>query len=301
VRWLIRLSVNNNRYFLKSSPSSATMFPVVFLSHGAGPAWFVDGSQPGFSRLKELDQNSESANFMRNLRSIAGLPRNPDAILVVSAHWEEDELSVLSSERPTLYYDYGNFPEHTFHLKWPVPGAFKAAERTKALLNKAGFKCNMDEKRGLDHGVFVPLMLAYPEADVPVFQLSLKSGLSIPEHLAIGEALQDLRKENILIVGSGQSTHNDSQMCESKVVPSWCPQFREWFHDALTNKAYTPEQRKKILLESELEATFAVAHPRIEHYLPSIIAAAVAGYKPGEVLFDEIVESSMLMSTVKFP
>jgi len=143
------------------------MLPVVFLSHGAGPAWFVDGSQPGFTRLKELDQTSESADFMRNLRRIAGLPRSPDAIFVVSAHWEEDELSVLSCEQPKLYYDYGNFPEHTFHLKYPTPGAVKAAEKVKALLIKAGFKCNTEEKRGLDHGVFVPLMLAYPEADVP--------------------------------------------------------------------------------------------------------------------------------------
>lgn len=277
------------------------MLPVIFISHGAGPAWFVDGSQPGFTRLKELDQNSESAEFMRNLRSIAGLPRSPDAILVVSAHWEEDEWSVLSSQQPKLLYDYGNFPEHTFHLKYPVPGAVKAAERTRALIQKAGFKCNVEEKRGLDHGSFVPLMLAYPEADVPVFQLSLKTGLSIPEHIAIGEALQELRKENILIVGSGQSTHNDTQMCESSEVPPWCYKFRDWFHDALTNKSYTPEQRKKKLLESELEPTFDVAHPRIEHYLPSIMMAAVAGYKPGEVLFEQVVESSMLMSTVKFP
>lgn len=130
-----------------------------------------------------------------------------------------------------------------------------------------------------------------------MFQLSLKSGLSIPEHLAIGEALHELRKDNnILIVGSGQSTHGGDRMSESL-----CSRFREWFHDALTNTSYTPDQRKKRLLESDLEETFSVAHPRIEHFLPSIMMSAASGYKPGEILFDQIVQSSMLMSTIKFP
>lgn len=147
--------------------SVVDVLPVLFLSHGGGPCWFLDGSRPESSWAKELDMNSTSADFMRNLRSAAGLPRSPNAILVVSAHWEEENFAVLTAARPSLYFDYYGFPDHTYHLKWPVPGAPKFAERTKDLLNQAGFQCTTDPNRGLDHGVFVPLMLAYPEADVP--------------------------------------------------------------------------------------------------------------------------------------
>lgn len=282
--------------------SVADVLPVLFLSHGGGPCWFLDGSRPESSWAKEFDVNSASADFMRSLRSIAGLPRSPDAILVVSAHWEEENFAVLTAARPSLYFDYYGFPDHTYHLKWSVPGAPKFAERTKELLNKAGFQCTTDPNRGLDHGVFVPLMLAYPEGDVPVFQLSLKKGLDIEEHLRLGEALNQLRSENVLLVGSGQSTHNLNEISRggSCQVPPWCLRFRDWFHDVLTNTSYAAEDRKNRLLASTEEPTFHKAHPRIEHFLPSAVMSAVAGYKPGKVLFEQFVGGTMLMSTVVF-
>ena len=148
------------------SQTEAVM-PVLFLSHGGGPCWYVDGDIPDQSTLKEADKNSKSADFMRNLRESANLPRHPKAILVISAHWEESQFTVMSTASPDLYFDYFGFPDHTYRLEWGVPGAPEVAKETMDLLNQAGIKCVENKDRGLDHGVFVPLKLVYPEADVP--------------------------------------------------------------------------------------------------------------------------------------
>lgn len=261
----------------------------------------MDGRDPGSSRVKEMDKNSASADFMRNLRRTAGLPRSPAAILVVSAHWEAEEFTVQDSETHSLLYDYTNFPDFTYRLQWPVHGAPKIAARVRDVLTKVGLKCEANSTRGLDHGVFVPLMLAYPEADVPVVQLSLKLSLDISEHLRAGEALGVLRNEGVLIVGSGQTTHNLSVNNESGVVPPWCRRFRDWFHDCLTNASYSPADRKRRLLEvAERESTFYEAHPTVEHFMPASVVCAAAGYALGKILNDEIVLSAMVMSSVLF-
>jgi 4,5-DOPA dioxygenase extradiol len=143
------------------------MLPVVFLSHGGGPCWFTDKATDTSRFMAEIDKDSKSADFMRNLQTIAGLPRHPKAILVVSAHWEEAEHTVTTSVKPSLYFDYYGFPEHTYKLQWPVPGEPEVARRVCHLLQTRGITCREDSKRGLDHGVFVPLKLAYPEADIP--------------------------------------------------------------------------------------------------------------------------------------
>jgi len=117
--------------------------------------------------LKDMDMHSKSADVMRNLRTVAGLPRKPRAILVISAHWEEAEHTVSTSSKPSLYFDYYGFPESTYTIEWPVPGEPRIAQDVIQLLASAGVKCHANGDRGLDHGVFVPLKLAYPEADVP--------------------------------------------------------------------------------------------------------------------------------------
>jgi aromatic ring-opening dioxygenase catalytic subunit (LigB family) len=143
------------------------MLPVVFLSHGAGPCWFMDKSEDLSGFLAQIDKDSKSAKFMRDLRTVAGLPRNPKAILVVSAHWEGADHMVTTSVKPSLYFDYSGFPEYTYKIQWPVPGEPEIAKRVCQVLQSQGITCREDSKRGLDHGVFVPLKLAYPEADVP--------------------------------------------------------------------------------------------------------------------------------------
>ena len=143
------------------------LLPVVFISHGAGPAWFIDSRKESLGRLKDVDMHSKSADVMRNLRAVAGLPRKPRAILVISAHWEEAEHTVSTSPQPSLYFDYYGFPESTYEIEWPVAGEPNVARRVVQLLASSGIKCCENDKRGLDHGVFIPLKLAYPEADIP--------------------------------------------------------------------------------------------------------------------------------------
>lgn len=141
--------------------------PVIFISHGAGPAWYIDSQKESMGMLKDMDMHSKSADAMRKLRSTSGLPRNLRAILVISAHWEEVEHTVSASPQPSLYFDYYGFPESTYKIEWPVAGEPSIAHSVVQLLSSGGIKCREDSKRGLDHGVFVPLKLVYPEADVP--------------------------------------------------------------------------------------------------------------------------------------
>jgi len=144
-----------------------SLLPVIFVSHGAGPAWFIDSRKEPMEMFKNIDMHSKSADATRNLRKIGGLPRQPRAILVVSAHWEEAEHTVSTSAQPSLYFDYYGFPASTYNIEWPVPGEPGVAQTVVQLLASNGIKCNENGMRGLDHGVFIPLKLAYPEADVP--------------------------------------------------------------------------------------------------------------------------------------
>lgn len=162
--------------------SNASVLPVIFMSHGGGPAWYLDGRKEGIPMLKDMDMYSKAADVMRNFRSVAGLPRSPRAILVVSAHWEEVEHTVLTSHRPQLYFDYYGFPEFTYKLEWPVAGEPSVAQAVVQLLASNGIKCCENSTRGLDHGVFVPLKLAYPEADVPGNAMKLQARNRIPSY-----------------------------------------------------------------------------------------------------------------------
>jgi aromatic ring-opening dioxygenase catalytic subunit (LigB family) len=127
-----------------------------------------------------------------------------------------------------------------------------------------------------------------------VLQVSLKKNLNILDHLKLGEALEPLRREDVLIIGSGQTTHNQSP------IPGWCEEFTTWFHDVMTNPSYSPDERKRRLLDCTKQPTLAIAHPRIEHFLPALVAAAAAGYQPGNVIFNQTTMGSMVISHVKF-
>jgi aromatic ring-opening dioxygenase catalytic subunit (LigB family) len=181
-------------------PATNQRLPVVFVPHGGGPWPFVPTG---------IGSEEEQASLKLYLQSIRDLPRQPArAVLVVSAHWEEAQPTVMSGERPPLLFDYYGFPEASYQLTWPAPGDVKLAARVRQLLASAGIDSAEDRERGFDHGAFVPLKLAYPNAEVPTVQLSLKKGLDPKEHLAIGRALAPLRDEGVFIVGSGLSYHN---------------------------------------------------------------------------------------------
>jgi aromatic ring-opening dioxygenase catalytic subunit (LigB family) len=178
--------------------------PVIFLPHGGGPCFFMDWT------WGPADTWERTRHFLEGLAK--SLPETPKALLVVSGHWEEAAFTASSAEHPQLIFDYSGFPEHTYRLTWLAPGNRALAARAAELLKGAGLPAAIDSNRGFDHGVFVPLKVAFPEADIPVVALSLAAGrageLDPALHLAAGKALEPLRDEGVLIVGSGMSFHN---------------------------------------------------------------------------------------------
>ena len=179
---------------------SSYKMPAVFVPHGGGPWPFI---KDPFGDREELDALAEY------LRSLPSLPKQaPRALLVISGHWEEPAPTVMTSEHPPMLYDYYGFPPESYQVTWPAPGDPALASRVRELLESAGFRTAADLARGFDHGTFVPLKLAFPKADVPTVQLSLKRGLDPAEHIAMGRALMPLREEGVFIIGSGMTFHN---------------------------------------------------------------------------------------------
>ena len=216
--------------------------------------------------------------FLRGLPRIVG--ETPRAIVVISGHWEESPLAVTAAPSPSLLYDYYGFPPHTYELKYPAPGSPKLAARVAGLVN-----ARLETERGFDHGVFIPFKLIYPDANVPVVQLSLKSGLDAAEHIRIGQALAPLRKEGVLIVGSGMSFHNLRAFGPAAGTPS--VQFDEWLSAAVC--APDSGQRNQLLTSWKNAPSARFAHPREEHLLPLMVAAGAAGSDPGQRLFEDTV------------
>jgi aromatic ring-opening dioxygenase catalytic subunit (LigB family) len=213
---------------------------------------------------------NELATYLRSLKSLPTTP--PAALLIVSAHWEEAVPTVMTSTAPPMLYDYYGFPPESYSITWPAPGHPELAARVRRLLEKAGFATAADDERGFDHGTFVPMKLAYPEADLPVVQLSLKRGLDPAEHIAMGQALAPLRDEGVFIVGSGMTYHNLRAFspAASKVAEA----FDGWLRAALTQDAVA---RNAALLDWAEAPAARQAHPREEHLLPLMVVAGAAG------------------------
>jgi aromatic ring-opening dioxygenase catalytic subunit (LigB family) len=253
--------------------SSAGRLPVVFLPHGGGPWPFVDvpfGSKAELSRLAE---------YLRSIRDLPATP--PKALLVVSAHWEEPVPTVMTSAHPPMLYDYYGFPPASYEITWPAPGQPELAARVRALLEAAGFQTGADAERGFDHGTFVPLKLAYPDADVPVVQLSLKRGLDPAEHLAMGRALAPLRDEGVFIIGSGMTYHDLRNMGPAGIPVSEA--FDAWVRE--TTALPAPERDRRLTDWSAAPAARR-AHPREEHLLPLMVVAGAAGADVGSTAYD---------------
>lgn len=255
---------------MSDTPRAPGRLPVVFIPHGGGPWPFVE---VGFGTPAEL---GALAAYLRTVGS--GLAQRPRALLVVSAHWEEPVPTVMTGARPPLYFDYYGFPPASYQLTWPAPGAPQLAARVRALLQAAGLQTGEDPARGFDHGTFVPLKLAYPDADVPTIQLSLRSGLDPAEHLALGRALQPLRDEGVFIVGSGMSFHNMRGFTPAFRAPS------QAFDDWLCETTQQPAAARAERLTAWSQAPSArLVHPRPEHLLPLMVVAGAAGEDAGRV------------------
>jgi aromatic ring-opening dioxygenase catalytic subunit (LigB family) len=262
-----------------------TRLPTLFIPHGGGPCFFME--PVGGSK----DMWDKMAGYLRGLASEIG--QRPEAILVISGHWETERPTVNSSVRPPLLFDYYNFPEHTYRLTYPAPGSPALAGKVRELLAGAGFDSDEDDKRGLDHGVFVPFLLIYPEAQTPIVQLSLQRDLDPQTHLAIGRALAPLRDEGVLIVGSGMSFHNLRVLrLDDHDIAEAAQRFDDWL--AGTVAMSDPKARDKALIGWE-EAPFArLCHPQEEHLLPLMVAAGAAGNDRGRRTYSDRIWSKAL-------
>lgn len=247
--------------------------PVVFLPHGGGPWPFVD---VGIGKPEELDA------LAQYLKSVAQLPtQEPKALLVVSAHWEEPVPTVMTSARPPMLYDYFGFPPESYTITWPAPGAPELAARVRTLLEQAGFRTASNTERGFDHGTFVPLKLAYPSAQIPTVQLSLKRGLDPAEHIAMGKALSKLRDEGVFIIGSGMTYHN-LRAFGPRAAPA-SEEFDAWLRETATAD---PEERERRLLSWAQAPSARSAHPREEHLLPLMVIGGAARADRGTTAYN---------------
>jgi len=203
----------------------------------------------------------------------------PKSILVISAHYETGpSILVTSASQPEMYFDYYGFPKEAYNFKYSAPGNPKLAHQVKDLLTGSNIPCELDPKRGFDHGVFVPLMLAFPNADIPVITLSLHKSFDPTTHIRIGEALQPLRTEGVLIIGSGMSFHNMTPAMRSS-----SKFFGRDFDKALVEvMKKNPQDRNNILKEWFNLPGARNAHAREEHLLPLLVVAGVAGESIGK-------------------
>lgn len=264
---------------------NATRFPALFISHGGGPWPYIEDMRQKFAVTAEALQQLPST-----------LPAKPKAILAMSGHWETTQFSVATSANPPMEYDYFGFPAHTYRVQYPALGEPTLALQVKHLLHTSGIACDEDAARGFDHGVFVPLMLMYPDADVPVVMLSIKSGYDPVQHIKLGIALAPLRDEGVLIIGSGLTYHNMRGFGHRE---SYAPsvQFEQYLNTAITDP--DPEKRHQALINWE-QAPFARAvHPREDHLMPLLVVAGAAGNDIGQRIFTDTV-FEVLMASYRF-
>jgi aromatic ring-opening dioxygenase catalytic subunit (LigB family) len=264
---------------------SASSLPSFFIPHGGGPCFFMEW--PGDPHMWD-----RMAAFLRELPQ--RLPAPPKAILIISGHWEESAFTVNANPRPGLIYDYYGFPEHTYRLTYPAPGAPALAARVQQLLTEAGLPAASDAQRGWDHGVFIPLKVIYPNADIPVVQLSMKKGLDPAEHLAAGRALRVLRDEGVLILGSGMSFHNMRGFQPSFHAAS--ERFDDWLADMAEQ---APAQRDKLLQHWQQAPHAREVQPHPDHLLPLMVAAGAAGDDAGRRIFQDTV-MNVVVSAIGF-
>jgi aromatic ring-opening dioxygenase catalytic subunit (LigB family) len=249
--------------------------PALYIPHGGGPCFFMPDPR-GIWRGMEA--------YLRGLA--ASLPEKPSAILVISGHWEERAFAFTgASGHPGLIFDYYGFPPETYRLTWPAAGAPWLAERAAGLIDTAGLPSAIDPQRGYDHGVFVPLKVAFPEADVPVVQMSLHASFDPALHLAAGRALAPLRDEGVLVIGSGMSFHNLRVYGDPRVREP-AAEFDRW----LIHAAEAPAAERARLLGDWQAAPWArFCHPREEHLLPLMVAAGASREPGGHDFGEEIL------------
>jgi 4,5-DOPA dioxygenase extradiol len=234
--------------------------PTVFVSHGAPTLAIDDGPAHQF------------------LMSCGKMLGKPKAILMLSAHYEAPTATVTASESPGTIHDFWGFPDALYDITYPAPGNPALAQRVSKLLSTAGIAANIDEERGLDHGAWIPLSLMYPDADVPVVQLSIDARKGAAYHFRLGEVLRPLRDEGVLIVGSGGATHNLSHAIrapQDESLADWALSFRDWLADTIENN-----RRDDLANYRDMAPDAMRNHPTDEHFFP--LLCAIGATTPGE-------------------
>jgi 4,5-DOPA dioxygenase extradiol len=257
-------------------PSTTERMPVVFLSHGAPDI---------------LLRRDPSWTFMLKLGHI--LPR-PRAVLCISAHWVTDHPCVGAVEKPRTIHDFFGFPARLNAINYPAPGNPALAQRVQELLGASDIETLLDSKRGLDHGAWSPLITMYPQADIPVVQLSLQVSMGAAHHLRMGEALRPLRNEGVLILGSGGATHNLAEFGrypeEAPALP-YADEFDQWLQGAVESGD------RDALANYLVVAPLATRnHPTPEHYLPICVAAGAADEAEGRLLHNRMTFGVLSMA-----
>ena len=228
----------------------------MFLSHGGGPL--------------PLLGDEGHLEMVKNLKYLTSKMNKPSAIIVISAHWEEEIPTITSAANPPLIYDYYGFPKESYLIEYPCPGEPFLAKQIEKVFSRSNIKTRLDEQRGFDHGLFVPLKIMYPEANIPCIQLSLLKSLNPAEHIKIGSALSGIKYDDLLIIGSGFSFHNMRAFFETDTVESTTmnEKFEQWLIDTCSNPDIDETERHRRLENWEDTPHARYCHPREEHLLP---------------------------------
>jgi len=250
---------------------------ILYIPHGGGPMPLLS------------DDGYEGMNYF--LRGFSSTIEKPDAIVVISAHWEEPVVSITAHKNPPMLYDYHGFPPETYTIKYPAPGRPRLANRIQDLLKTDGIEAALDYERGFDHGLFVPLMLMYPQADIPCLQISLSRSLDAAFHIRLGKALAPLKRENLLVLGSGFSFHNMKAMMSKQddTIDEGNRQFEEWLAETCSDPGLSLGEREQRLTDWQLAPHARYCHPREEHLLPLQVCFGMAR-APAKTVFQDLVK-----------
>ena len=249
---------------------------ILYIPHGGGPLPLL--SDTGYETMNPF------------LREFPARIQKPDAIVVVSAHWEDSPVAIMAQESPSMLYDYYGFPAESYELQYPAPGAPVLARRIHEMLDESGIEARLELERGYDHGVFVPLLLMYPDADIPCIQISLSNSLDAAFHVRLGQALAALKKDNLLFLGSGFSFHNLPVMMRESgdSIDEKNRQFEQWLAETCSDPELDSKQREQRLINWEQAPHARYCHPREEHLLPLHVCYGIAG-GPATTVFQDVV------------
>ena len=260
--------------------------PSIYLFHGGGPY--------------PLTQEPSQRSIRKFLQELPKKIPTPKSILLVSAHWESAPIRILNKKEPKLFFDYYGFPKELYNFKYPAKNDMELVAKISKLFEENNITYKLDNDRDYDHGVFVPLLLMYPDAEIPVAQISLVKGLDPATHIKIGEALSQLRNEGVLILGSGSSFHGFFLNVETSELAKHSENFDKYLDDVCTNKSYTPAERKKLLNEWAKGPSAKFSHPREEHLIPLMVNAGAAGGVAGERIYEDYYDA-FKMGAYMFP